>query len=164
MSHLRATAALLVMLATAACGDEIGDECSLSSDCSTQGDRICDITSPGGYCTVLGCDFDTCPEESVCVRFYSVADTNRECEPREEDVVEGANACDADELCTLSGTCVPRTAEVRFCMRKCGSNGDCRDNYECRDESLMRDHGGEPVPPPGEAVSDDPQPFCAAAP
>jgi hypothetical protein len=164
MSHLRSTAALLVLLASAACGDEIGDECSLSSDCSTQGDRICDITSPGGYCTVLGCDVDTCPEESVCVRFYSVADSNRQCDPRAEDVVAGNNQCTADELCTLSGTCVPRTAEVRFCMRKCGSNGDCRDNYECRDEALMRDHGGEPVPRPGEAVSDDPQPFCAAAP
>jgi len=159
MSHLRTTAAVCVLLATAACGDEIGDECSLSSDCSTQGDRICDITSPGGYCTVLGCDFDTCPEESVCVRFYSVADTNSECDPRAQ-----TSGCSADELCTLGGTCVPRTAEIRFCMRKCGSNGDCRDNYECRDEALMREHGGEPVPPPGEAVSDDPQPFCAAAP
>jgi hypothetical protein len=159
MSHLRATLAILCLLATAACGDEIGDECALSSDCSTQGDRICDITSPGGYCTVLGCDFDNCPEESVCVRFFSVADSNRTCDPREQ-----ITGCTADELCTLSGTCVPRTAEVRFCMRKCGSNGDCRDNYECRDEALMREHGGEPVPPPGEAVSDDPQPFCAAAP
>ncbi len=159
MSHLRATAALYVLLATAACGDEIGDECSLSSDCSTQGDRICDITSPGGYCTVLGCDFDTCPEESVCVRFYSVADTDSTCDPRAQ-----TSGCTADELCTLGGTCVPRTAEIRFCMRTCGSNGDCRDNYECRDEELMREHGGEPVPPPGEAVSDDPQPFCAAAP
>ena len=163
MSQLRATAAIAALLATAACGDEIGDECSLSSDCSTQGDRVCDITSPGGYCTVIGCDYDTCPEESVCVRFFSVADTNRTCEPREEDLA-GRDDCTPDELCTLSGTCVPRTAEIRFCMRTCGGNGDCRDGYECRDEDRMREHGGEPVPPPGEAVSEDPQAFCASAP
>jgi hypothetical protein len=163
MSPLRAILAVLPLMATAACGDEIGDSCSLSSDCSTQGDRICDITSPGGYCTILGCDWDTCPDESVCVRFFSVADSNRQCDPRQEDH-GGRDDCTADELCTLSGTCVPRTAEVRYCMKKCGSNGDCRDTYECRDENLMQDHGGEPVPPPGEAVADDPQPFCASAP
>ena len=166
MSQLRATATVflaLLVLASAACGDEIGDECSLSSDCSTQGDRICDISSPGGYCTIAGCDWDTCPEESVCVRFFSVGDSNRVCDPRQEDV-GGTNDCTADELCTLSGTCVPRTAETRFCMRTCGSGGDCRGDYECRDERLMQEHGGEPVPPPGEAVADDPQPFCAAAP
>jgi hypothetical protein len=166
MSQLRATATVflpLVLIATAACGDEIGDECSLSTDCSTQGDRICDVSSPGGYCTIAGCDWDTCPENSVCVRFFSVGDSNRVCDPRAEDV-GGSNDCTADELCTLSGTCVPRTAETRFCMRTCGSNGDCRADYECRDERLMQEHGGEPVPPPGEAVSDDPQPFCASAP
>jgi hypothetical protein len=163
MSQLRATAAILLLLGSAACGDEIGDECSLSTDCSTQGDRICDISSPGGYCTVLGCDYDNCPEESVCVRFYSVADSDRLCDPRDEDV-NGRDDCTADETCTLTGTCVPRIAEVRYCMRKCGSNGDCRDGYECRDEELMVEHGGEPVPPPGEAVSTDPQAFCAAEP
>src|SRR5690606_14870751 len=26
----------------AACGEQIGDECALSSDCSPQGDRVCD--------------------------------------------------------------------------------------------------------------------------
>jgi hypothetical protein len=163
MSPLRATAALLLLIATAACGDEIGDECQLSQDCSTQGDRFCDINSPGGYCTISGCDWDTCPEESVCVRFFGVTDSNRACRPREEDVGD-RNDCTADELCTLSGTCVSRTAEQRFCMRKCGNNDDCRGNYECRDEQLMQAHGGEPVPLPGEAVADDPQPFCAAAP
>ena len=157
---LAAAAALL--LVTAACGEEIGDECSLSSDCSPQGDRICDVTSPGGYCTILGCDFDSCPEESVCVRFFSVAGSERTCEPRAEDISE--DFCTADELCALSGTCVPRTAESRFCMRTCESDGDCRDGYECRDEALMREHGGEPVQPPGQALPEDPQPFCATAP
>jgi hypothetical protein len=168
MPQLRATFTLLVLLGTAAsqlgCGDEIGDECSLSTDCSSQGDRICDISSPNGYCTIIGCDHDTCPEESICVRFFSVSSSNRACDPRLEDVDPEQNMCTADEFCTLSGTCVPRTAEIRYCMKTCGGNGDCRDGYECRDEELMQEHGGEPVPPPGEAVSQDPQPFCAAAP
>ena len=146
----------------AACGEQIGDECALSSDCSPQGDRVCAVTSPGGDCTIAGCDFDTCPDESVCIRFFSGASSDRTCDPRAEDISE--DACTADELCTLSGTCVPRTAEVRFCMRTCESQDDCREGYECRDEQLMREHGGEPVMPPGQALPDDPQPFCATAP
>jgi hypothetical protein len=163
MPQLRATFAILLLLGIAACGDEIGDECSISPDCSSQGDRICDINSPGGYCTIIGCDYNTCPDEAVCVRFFSVSDTNRPCDPSAEDVA-GEDNCTPDELCTLGGDCVPRTAELRFCMRTCGSNGDCRDGYECRTKQLMREHGGEPVPPPGEAVAEDPQRFCAAAP
>ena len=158
----RTTLLLAALLLVAACDDEIGDECSLSSDCSPQGDRFCDISSPGGYCTIIGCDHDSCPEESVCVRFFSVSDSDRVCDPRAEDVSE--DTCSADELCTLTETCVPRTAEVRFCMRKCEFNSDCREGYECRTESRMRQHGGEPVPEPGEALAEDLQPFCAAAP
>jgi len=165
MSHVRAAVVVFFALGAAACSDEIGDECTISTDCSNDGDRICDRDSPGGYCTIIGCDFDSCPEEAVCVRFFSVANSNRTCDPRLEDTGgEENDRCTSDELCTLSGTCVPRTAEVRFCMRKCGGDGDCRGGYECRDEALMTEHGGEPVPPPGQAVSDDPQSFCAAAP
>src|SRR5436190_23330379 len=93
-------AALAALLALAGAGDaEIGDDCSLSSDCSPQGDRICDVSSPGGYCTIIGCDFDTCPGEAVCVRFFSVQDSDRACDPREEDLVEDVNDCTADEMC-----------------------------------------------------------------
>lgn len=146
----------------AGCGDKIGDPCQVSGECSSQGDRLCDTTSPDGYCTVVGCDFGTCPEEAVCVRFFGVANSDRPCDPQTEDL--STDDCTPDELCSLSETCVPRTAEQRFCMLKCGGSGDCRDKYECRTLELMREHGGEPVPPPGEAVSLDPQPFCAAAP
>ena len=164
VSTLRFLALAALLATTAACDEEIGDECSLSSDCSPQGDRICDVSSPGGYCTIIGCDYGTCPDEAVCVRFYSVSDSDRTCDARMEDIADGVDDCTADELCTLTGTCVPRTAEIRFCMRKCSRNGDCRDEYECRDEELMRAHGGEPVPPPGEGLGDDLQRFCAVAP
>ena len=72
--------------------------------------------------------------------------------------------CNADELCTLAGSCVPRNAEFRYCMKTCGGNDDCRDQYECRNEELMKLHGGEPVPKPGEAADENLQSFCAAAP
>lgn len=156
------TIAAVLCLTAVGCGREIGDECVLSTDCSVQGDRICDIASPGGYCTVLGCDYNTCPDESVCIRFFSLAESNIMCDPATEDL--STNDCTADEICTLTGSCMPRSAEFRFCMRRCESGGDCRDGYECRNGDLMREHGGEPVPRPGERVGDRLPAFCATAP
>jgi hypothetical protein len=34
------------------------------------GDRLCDIASPGGYCTVANCDQDSCPDDAVCVEYF----------------------------------------------------------------------------------------------
>lgn len=147
---------MLLALVAAGCGKEIGDDCVVSSDCSPNGDRVCDISSPGGYCTIQGCDFDTCPEESVCVRFFTGNFSNRTCVRETEDV--SSDDCTFDEVCSLAGFCVSRSSELRYCMRTCGSADDCRDNYECRDEALMRDHGGEPVVQSGELPN-----FCAPA-
>lgn len=150
-------AALAVALAgAAACSSEIGDSCTLSTDCSPNGDRFCDNSQPGGYCTIAGCDSESCPGGSVCVRFFSVGESNISCETQTD--------CSADEFCTIGGTCVPRSAETRWCMQKCKSDGACRSDYECRDRELMELHGGEPVPPPGESLPEEPQGFCAAAP
>jgi hypothetical protein len=163
---IRSVMCLAVGLVSAAgaagCGSEIGDACSLSSDCSNSGDRICDTLSEGGYCTVFGCDHDTCPEESECVRFFAGVATNLPCDPATEDV--STDDCSADELCSLTENCVPRSAEIRYCMRLCDTQDDCREGYECRTEDLMREHGGEPVPPPGESVLDNIAAFCAEAP
>jgi len=147
---------MLLALVAAGCGKEIGDDCVVSSDCSTAGDRICDISSPGGYCTIQGCDFNTCPDESVCVSFFTGSFANKPCVRETEDA--GTDDCTFDEICSLAGQCVSRSSEIRYCMRTCGSDGDCRDNYECRDEALMREHGGEPVVQAGDLPS-----FCAPA-
>lgn len=163
MRLLLGIVAVLAALATAGCGDEIGDGCSLNRDCSTSESRYCDTTQPGGYCTIIGCDHGTCPDEAVCVRFFPVGDQSIACDPQTEDF-GGSDDCTFDEICTIAGYCAPRSAEVRFCMRTCGGDGDCRDNYECRDKTLMIEHGGEPVPPAGEPVDQDPQGFCASAP
>lgn len=153
----------LLLVLGAGCGREIGDSCAVSSDCDPDnGERQCDRSSEGGYCTIQGCDFNTCPEEAACIRFFTGSFTNKKCEPSTED--RGTDDCSFDELCSIVGNCVPRSAEVRFCMKTCGSSGDCRGGYECRDLALMAQHGGEPVHAPGVVFGPDSPKFCAAAP
>jgi hypothetical protein len=152
----------LLVVALGACGKEIGDSCSFSTDCDPNGARICvDPTFHGGYCTIQGCDYSTCPDEAVCIRFFTGDFANKACNPlNEEDP-----ACTPDELCSIEGHCVPRSSENRFCMKKCDSNGDCRDGYQCRTFAQMQTEGGEPVLAPGIVVTEQTAPkYCAVAP
>jgi hypothetical protein len=159
---------LAVLAVVGACGKEIGDACVQGVDCDPNGERLCDPASIGGYCTIQGCDVSTCPGESVCVKFFTGAFSNRTCDHTNPD----DPACTLDELCSLDDHCVARSSEVRFCMRKCGSDGDCRgdenddgkSDYECRDLDKMKLHGGEPVLDPGEVVDASSPKFCAASP
>jgi len=161
MPALMRSACVLVVLLIG-CGKEIGDKCVIGADCDPNGQRQCDTSSKEGYCTVQGCDYNTCPDEAACIRFFTGSFTNRPCDPESED--NGTDTCSPDELCSFAGHCVPRSSEIRFCMRKCDSDGDCRDGYECRDLEKMRDHGGEPVLAPGVAVDSHAPKFCAGAP
>jgi hypothetical protein len=88
-----------------ACQRGIGDACDNALRCSTSGTRLCDQTQKGGYCTLLGCDVNTCPSEAVCVRFWPRVDR------------------EADE----------ERLGTNFCMRKCDARSDCRegDGYDC---------------------------------
>jgi hypothetical protein len=151
---------VLLALLPSGCGNSIGDSCNQSTDCSSDGDRQCDTASPGGYCTQEGCDFGTCPEEAVCVRFYPVTQlTAMSCEPGADP-----SPCALDEICVIGGYCAPRSTERRFCMKKCGGAGDCRDEYECRDEERMALHGGDPVPDPERPqTGGELQRYCAPA-
>ena len=144
-----------IALLAGACGKNIGDSCIISSDCDPNGTRYCDVSSKSGYCTILGCDYNTCPDSAACIRFFTGSFENRACMTNDQ--------CTLDELCSLEGHCVPRSSEVRYCMATCGSNGDCRDGYECRDLELMIEHGGEPVLAPGVAVDESAPKFCAPA-
>lgn len=104
--HLMAGVALAAL---SACAPAVGDSCSGSTDCSIDGSRICDTAQPGGYCTVMGCDPDTCPDGAVCVEWrYDPA----------------------------------RTAET-YCMKRCSSNGGCRDGYACEDPEAITDEDGD---------------------
>ena len=153
-----------------ACGKQIGDACNFAQDCSPNGDRLCDPrpSSPGGYCTILGCDYSTCPDEAVCVQFFTGMFNNRVCASGADPDQCQAGTADyegsLDEVCALSGYCVARSSEVRFCMLKCDSDGDCRDGYECRDIERMKEHGGQPVLAPGVEINDKSPKFCAAKP
>ncbi|MBL0219409.1 MAG: hypothetical protein IPQ07_36755 [Myxococcales bacterium] len=142
-------------LAATGCGKEIGDSCIISSDCDPNGTRYCDISSKEGYCTIQGCDYNTCPDSSACIRFFTGNFENLECTSQDQ--------CSLDELCSLRGHCVPRSSEVRYCMATCGDNGDCRDGYECRTLELQIEHGGEPVLAPGVAIDSKSPKFCAPA-
>jgi hypothetical protein len=145
----------------AGCGSEIGDSCTIATDCSPTGERTC-LAEQGGYCSIFGCDHGTCPDEAVCVRFFALGSTNLSCDPATEDLT--TDDCSPDEICTIGGSCVPRAGEIRYCMKACEDSGDCREDegYACRTQELMIQYGGEPVPPPGEAVdSSNVQGFCA---
>ncbi len=139
-----------------ACSPKIGDSCNTSLDCSSDGTRICDTVSPnGGYCTIVGCDFGTCPSESVCVEFFPGLEDAATCMTQSD--------CAVDEVCTIGGLCAPTSIEVRYCMLMCSSQSDCRAGYECRNEMLMAEHGGQPVPDPNAATATPPDvPFCAS--
>jgi hypothetical protein len=167
---------VLIALASlaAGCGYQIGQSCVVDTDCSADGSRVCDISEPSGYCTILGCDYNTCPDNSECVRFFSGSFANQPCDYLTEDEGGGSNdACTYDEECSLQNECVPRAAEIRYCMATCDSNGDCRDGYECRHYNTdmgsnggflpgtMQDDGGEVVLTPGDKDGTSTKGFCA---
>ena len=91
------------------CTPNIGDKCALSTDCSIRGDRLCDTSQPGGYCTIFNCRTDSCPDKAACVLFQA-----------------GVQGCGYDDR-TFS-----RTGRT-FCMAQCHSDSDCRDGYMCTD-------------------------------
>jgi len=118
------------------CGHKIGDSCSNSADCDPSGGtRTCDLSQPGGYCIIDGCDARSCPDESVCGRFFpdqQFLDV-KVCDPSNP-----AAACMADEVCLpdanlpAGASCVRSSLEKRACVQSCGSDGDCRGGYICR--------------------------------
>jgi hypothetical protein len=155
---------LLVAVCCAACGHQVGDACSTNVDCSPQGDRFCDTSAPAGYCTIDGCDWNTCPSEAVCVRFFTpvldepcVYNPNNPfgvCpHPDDRCVCDVANGL----LCQNNmGHCAPESTERRWCQKQCSSPSDCRAGYECR---ASGSRGAESVP--NFDMSIQPVKFCA---
>ena len=106
-----ARSALLVFVLLLGCQPGIGDECQTSADCGAAGDRLCDITQPGGYCTIFNCEPGTCPEDATCVLFSANPSTVAGCED-------------------ASGT---SPYQRSFCVKLCEGEGDCRGSYNCID-------------------------------
>ncbi len=110
------------------CGPAIGDECSNSVDCSAQNNRVCDREQPGGYCTLLGCENDSCPDDAVCVTFrpdperlsmrwcMATCEDNTDCRKDEGyrcKTAQELNKVNPDEPLVAS---VPYSPGARFCV------------------------------------------------
>jgi len=91
------------------CNPSIGDKCVLSTDCSLRGERLCDTSQPGGYCTVFNCRANQCPEEAACVMY--------------NPNIPG---------CSYNDRTWQRTGR-NFCMARCEIDSDCRSGYVCAD-------------------------------
>ena len=146
------------------CGSNIGDPCASNIDCSPLGDRFCDTAPPGGYCTQQDCDVNSCPGNSVCIRFFTALATEP-CHPLElllpSDCPHDREVCvcdlTIDGVCQGSGHCAPLSSEERWCQARCGHDGDCRGGYECRETGTS---GAEPVPT-FDMTTGMPAKFCA---
>jgi hypothetical protein len=134
---------LLAGLAAPACSKHVGDSCHTNIDCAQDGTRMCDLSQPGGYCTVDGCDDTSCPSQSICVRFFDQKYPTGVCNTAPGTVGQ----CRDDELCVVCGPssavpqptpcCVPSVSERRYCAHTCGSDGDCRSGYVCRHSNTL---------------------------
>jgi hypothetical protein len=94
------------------CSPQIGKKCTLSTDCSQLGDRLCDTNQPDGYCTIFNCEPDQCPN-SICVAFDPLL----------------------DPLCSAVGDGRWPRFERTYCLASCNGDGDCRNQYQCVDLS-----------------------------
>jgi len=94
----------------AGCTPAIGDRCTLSTDCSVQGNRVCDTTQPNGYCTALSCTAGKCPDNAACVEI-------------------GASV----PGCAYDDYTAPSRVGSAMCLKTCSSDSDCRqsDGYTC---------------------------------
>lgn len=198
-----AAAAVVALGSLGGCDADIGDSCRVNVDCAKDGTRICDLSSPGGYCTIEGCSSGGCPKNAICVAFFPTAFLTAPCSPDTEDLacvacdpqapdsncnalcdpddlVNRCEPCDPqagdpdcnaqcdpgpatddclpDEVCVGSGLCAPRTAERRYCMRKCSKDSDCRARYECVRTGIG---GAELAPRMGQPYPRTERKFCA---
>ena len=162
LATLALVATLALALAAGGCASRIGDDCTTNTDCSPDGDRICDTSVEGsGYCTIEGCDTGTCPGEASCVRFFPASFLTPRNDCRQSTALN--NGCSKDEVClTSTGACAPRSIERRYCMLSCLTDQDCRSNYRCvrtGDVATGGLAGAEAVPKASGAVSN--VRFCA---
>lgn len=135
-------------LGASGCAKTIGDACKANVECSPLGDRFCDLASPGGYCTVEGCDNTSCPDSSSCVRFFSLRRADATCtagltpdpacldssccKPGMPGCCRLGERCLCDDDNCAKAYCASESTERRWCMKPCDDNSDCRDGYVCQ--------------------------------
>jgi len=124
------------------CKNKIGDSCAANVDCATDGTRVCDLASPGGYCTIPDCNGGRCPKEAICVAFYPEEFLTESCNPGTEDLAcspcdptsdANCNAlCDANDRTTACQPCDPTSDEG--CNASCDpgpATDDCLPDERC---------------------------------
>ncbi|MCK6569871.1 hypothetical protein L6V77_02050 [Myxococcota bacterium] len=103
LAAARLVAALALLGTSGACSTEIGDGCTSDAECGEG--RVCDRASRAGYCTVSPCGPNSCPENSICVRF-------------ENDVTYCMGVCESHEDCRKGYTCTDDDgAPVKYCRQ-----------------------------------------------
>jgi hypothetical protein len=103
--------AVLGALVLLGCTPSVGDSCQLSTDCGSTGQLVCDTSQYGGYCTVVDCLANACPDNAGCINFYP-----------------SVPGCGYDDR-------LPSRLAQSFCMATCSSNSDCRAEYVCASPS-----------------------------
>ena len=98
--HFPKLIAALLGALLAGCAPSVGDSCETSTECPSG--AICDVTAPGGYCTIDGCDAESCPDGSVCVEFD---DENTFC----------MEYCESDSECRRDYVCRSDVGAAGFC-------------------------------------------------
>jgi hypothetical protein len=161
--HTLLPAAALCALASLGCRAKIGDACRRSTDCSLQGDRICDLSNRiggQGECIIEGCGRHSCPKEAACVKAYGTDFLSVSCDPEREDravsAPDGATLpprddCLPHEVCLAEGLCADEVSARTTCRAKCSKHGDCRGGYECR---LTGSRGIYHTPDPRDPTND----------
>jgi hypothetical protein len=80
----------------------------LSTDCGSTGQLVCDTSEYEGYCTMVDCIANGCPNNAGCIEFYP-----------------SVPGCGYDDRAAGSRFSIP------FCMATCTSDSDCRTEYVC---------------------------------
>lgn len=128
------------------CAPKIGDKCHTSGDCSLGGQRICDTAQPGGYCTVQGCDPDSCPSGAVCVEWRY--------DPPRTAETWCMRACKSDSGCRSGYRCVATTDPALRSLIDCAPLARIIDlNEKLRNAKFCAATGSENIPDGG--------PMCA---
>lgn len=146
--RLAVAAALALALTAAGCSKQIGDNCQTAADCNPNGGRICDLSQPGGYCTIQGCDETTCPSEATCIRYFPAAYLTRPCNPYCEDrqsLAPGDAGAD-DAGAGTAPRCpeaFPTDAGTSSALCPNGATNDCTADEICLDNGLCAARNGE---------------------
>lgn len=91
------------ILSTAGCISSIGDSCESDRECPSG--AVCDVTAPGGYCMIQGCDTNQCPTDSICIDF-------------DKETSFCMEACENESDCRDAYACKQDSHGLKYCYTK----------------------------------------------